>query len=216
MADPIVGQDLYNLFRDHSNIRHDVAKAECDAIGAVKDARQDTVHAIGGEADRIIAQGSAHFIAAQQYAFEAARDVSALKSTTDLGFQKMASDILTQGALAQAATALESAKTAAAVALGQAVLERTLLADGAATRNLINDLKMQELNRVLSERHAELVECRHDGSRWKDGMFQTQFASMQHQLQSFGSQLQEARQSTVNFGSMHGNAGRNQSTNNVA
>lgn len=227
MADPTIGQDLYNLFRDHSDIRHDVAKAECDTIGAVKDAqcttagsikdaRHDTIHALNTEADRIVAQSDAHFVASQQFAFNTSRDVAALKASTDMGFQKMASDILTQAALGQAATALESAKVAAAIALGQAKLEQTVAADGNATRALINDLKMQELNRALLERNAEIVECRHDRNRYHDGMFQSQFAAVQTQLQAFGSQLQEARQSTVNFGSMTGNAGRNQSTNNVA
>jgi hypothetical protein len=97
------------------------------------------------------------------------------------------------------------------------------------TRDLINDHKYHDLNRVLVERQTALVNCEQDRGRYHDnwwdarfGQYQTQsgaqFAAMQSQLQSmnqnFNSQLSETRQGMVNFGTMAG-VGQTSSANNV-
>lgn len=87
-------------------------------------------------------------------------------------------------------------------------------ADGDKTRALINDLKYQDLNRALIERNTELVEERHIGRHWRHGYDQSQWAALNSQLQAFQSQLSEARQGMVNFGTMAG-VGQTSSQNQV-
>jgi hypothetical protein len=196
----------------------DVTKdARHDVIGKIDASTSDLSKQVDAIDDTLTAQASNYFIAGQQYAFQNARDVAALKATTDMGMMKLGSEIATQGALAQAASALESAKVASAVALGQAMLSKEIFADGTATRALINDLKYHDLNRGLIERNAELTEARYEGRHWRDRAEMSQFAAVNSQIQALHSQLstQLATQGTVNFGSMSGNAGRNTSTNNV-
>lgn len=86
--------------------------------------------------------------------------------------------------------------------------------DGERTRGLINDLKYQDLNRALIERNTELVEERHIGRHWRHGYDQSQWAALNSQLQAFQSQLSEARQGMVNFGTMAG-VGQTSSQNQV-
>lgn len=86
--------------------------------------------------------------------------------------------------------------------------------DGERTRGLINDLKYQDLNRALIERNTELVEERFGRRHWRGHYDQAQWASLNSAVQAFQSQLQDTRQSMVNFGTLAG-AGQT-STNNVA
>jgi hypothetical protein len=88
--------------------------------------------------------------------------------------------------------------------------------DGEKTRALIAGLNNTDLNRELIERNALLSEARFDGRHWRDRADMGQYAALNTQLQAFASQLQDVKQGTVNFGTMSGNAGRNQATNNVA
>lgn len=82
--------------------------------------------------------------------------------------------------------------------------------DGEKTRALINDLKTQDLNRMLIERNAELVES--NSYKWHNN--QAQWASLQSQIQAFGSQLGQAQASMVNFGTQLG-VGQRATSNNV-
>jgi hypothetical protein len=87
-------------------------------------------------------------------------------------------------------------------------------ADGEKTRALINDLKYNDLNRALVERNSELVEERWGRRYWRDFAGQSQVASLQSQLQAFGSQLNDTRNSMVNFGTQLG-VGQRATSNNV-
>jgi hypothetical protein len=223
MADIVTGTvtgsvDVTDLLKDHSDIRQEIADEGRTTVDAVKTAAWHNSDRTGTEADRIINQASQQFIAAQQYAFDAARDVAALKSATDLHFASVANEIKTQSALGQAAAALESAKVAAAIALGQATLSKEIFADGQKTRDLVNDLKYHDLNRALVERNAELVEERHYGRHWRgvadQNQFGAQFAQLQSMMQNFNSQLADTRQGMVNFGTMAG-VGQTSTSNNV-
>jgi hypothetical protein len=216
MADVVYSTDpLTGLYKDHSDIRREGVehtneiikegiKGDFNSVMATKDARHDILDSTGAEADRLSNQASSYFIANQQYQFDAARDVAALKSTTDMAFAKMASDIATQSALGQAASALESAKVAAAVALGQAQLERSINADGNETRKLINELKISELERKLIERNADILDGRYEARHWRGNYDNAQFAALTSQMQAFNSQLSATRSDMVNFGTMTG------------
>jgi ABC-type uncharacterized transport system ATPase component len=84
-----------------------------------------------------------------------------------------------------------------------------------ATRALINDLKTQDLNRMLIERNAEIVEERGERRHWRHAADQGQWAALQSQIQAFGSQLSDARNSMVNFGTQLG-VGQRATSNNVS
>ena len=83
------------------------------------------------------------------------------------------------------------------------------------TRALINDLKTQDLNRMLIERNAEIVEERGERRHWRHAADQGQWAALQSQIQAFGSQLSDARNSMVNFGTQLG-VGQRATSNNVS
>lgn len=236
MADIITGTTTGFVNNTQDNILTGVSeniketvKAGWASVDATKDSRHDVTSKIDSSTsdltkqvdaidDTLSAQASNYFIANQQYAFQAARDVAALKATTDMGLYKLGSDIATQGALGQAAAALESAKVAAAIALGQSQLSKEIFADGQKTRDLVNDLKYHDLNRALVERNAELVEERESRRHWRgiadQNQFGAQFAQLQSMMQNFNSQLADTRQSMVNFGTMAG-VGQNSTANTV-
>ncbi len=186
--------------------------------GDVKDTRHDILREVDRQADRLDGQATAYYIAGQQNANEAARDLASLKVLTDANMARTTNEIQAGIAAAAAATALESQKVATAVALGQATLSKEIFADGQKTRDLINDLKYHDLNRALVERNAELVEERHYGRHWRgladQNQFGAQFAQLQSMMQNFNSQLADTRQGMVNFGTMAG-VGQTSSANNV-
>lgn len=107
-------------------------------------------------------------------------------------------------------TEINALKTQAALNQQSTYLSDKIDRDGEKTRELINDLKTQDLNRMLIERNAEIVEGRH----YRHGAEQAQWASLQSQIQNFSSQLGEARASMVNFGLMAG-VGQSATSNNV-
>jgi hypothetical protein len=170
-------------------------------------------------ADKILQRSTDFYIASQARDFDTSRDLSALRATTDLAAQKLSTEILLSSERAATATALESAKVAAAVALGQSVLSKEIAEskydlskqvayENEKTRDLINSLKNDELNRLLIERNTDLTHCRHDYWGARDGLFNSQFAALSSQvnsqLNSLNSQIAETRQGMVNFGTMAG------------
>lgn len=236
MADIVTGTvtgqvDTSVLQRDHADIRKEgventaavrlaVMQEGQDNIIATKDSRHDVINEVDRQADRLDNQATQFYIASQNNAVVAARDLAMLTAMTEANAVAMRQEIQLSVATTAAAAALGAEKIASAVALGQSILSKEIFQDGAATRALINDLKYHDLNRALVERNTELVDERHGRrhySRLADqSQIQGQWAAVQSQIQAFQSQLQTATQGTVNFGTMSGNAGRNTSTNNVA
>ena len=170
-------------------------------------------------ADKIQQRQADFYIASQARDFDNSRDLAALKATTDLTAQKLSTEILLSSERAATATALESAKVAAAVALGQSQLSKEIAEskydmskqvayENEKTRDLINSLKNDELNRILIERNTDLTHCRHDYWGARDGLFNSQFAALSSQVNSqlnaLNSQISETRQGMVNFGTMAG------------
>ena len=88
--------------------------------------------------------------------------------------------------------------------------------DGQAekTRELINRLQDDDLNRRLIERNTELVASLDDGRHWRRHYENGQWNALSSQLNAFQSQLQETRQGMVNFGTMAG-VGQTSTSNNV-
>ena len=233
--------DILNLYRDHADIRRDVAKESSDirhedakgfgdtryaiatgncAIGRdVMNTAHDTSDKVDEAADKIQQRAADFYIAGQARDFDNARDLAALRATTDLAAQRLSQEILLASEKNAAATALESAKVAAAVALGQSGLSKEIAEskydlskqvayENEKTRDLVNSLKNDELNRLLIERNTDLTHCRHDYWSARDGLFNTQFAALTSQVNSqfnaLNSQVAETRQGMVNFGTMAG------------
>jgi hypothetical protein len=230
MADIVTGSvtgqlDVTSLIEGHSDIRRESAhqsadirrenaKEASDVIDQIKTSAWANSDRTGTEADRVVAQETAYFIAGQSQNFSNATALAALKAGTDMQFANTLAAINSSAQQGQAATALEGAKNAAATALGQANITNAIATDGNATRSLINSLKMDELNRVLAERQAEIIEYRGDSRHYRDGVSNLQSAALSNQINALHSQFQAATQKTVNFGTMGANT--NTSSNNVA
>jgi hypothetical protein len=247
----LTATDILNLYRDHADIRRDVAKESsdirqesCKGHGELKYAiahgncelgrdilttSANTSVKVDEAADKIQQQATDFYIAGQARDFDTSRDLSALRAAQDLAAQKLSTEILLSSERAATATALESAKVSAAVALGQSTLSkeiaeskfalsREVAAENEKTRDLINSLKDDELNRLLIERNTDLQHCRHDYWGCRDGLVNSQFAALSSQVNSqlnaLNSQVAETRQGLVNFGTMAGNAGQQSSTSN--
>lgn len=215
-------------------VNTDVLKSAWSTNDAVKDQSNLILNRTHDQSDNLANLQTSYYIAAQKNATDHAAAEASAQATNEAGILALQNSIAThadavaaaaQLAAAQnaAAVQLDAAKNAAAIQLGQAMLGRQIQDDGEKTRSLINDHKYHDLNRMLVERNAELVEERHDSrhyrDRYSDVQTQGMWSNLQSQLQMFQSQLTETRQAatqgTVNFGSMSGNAGRNTSTNNV-
>ena len=201
--------------KDSADVRRETAKEASDTRTASARQAFDVNDRVGTEADRVVAQDTAYFIAAQSQNFSNATALAALKASTDASFLKTQSDIQLAGMqtaaaatlagfTASAAAALEGAKSAAAAALGQALIGSAITADGNSTRALINSLKIDDLNRAMVERNSEAVELRND----------MQYARLAGQINMVHSQVQDTRAGMVNFGTM--GASTQSSTSQVA
>lgn len=190
----------------------------------------DTSDKVDEAADKIQQRAADFYIASQARDFDTSRDLSSLRAQVDMANQKLSTEILLSSERAAAAAALESAKVAAAVALGQSQLSKEIAEskyetgkdiaeskyeiskqisqENEKTRDLINSLKGDELNRLLIERNTDLQHCRHDYWGARDSILNNQFAALtsqvNSQLNALNSQLAETRQGMVNFGTMAG------------
>lgn len=208
-----------------ADIRRENAITEGSVINAVKSSGWANSDRTGTEADRVVAQDTAYFIASQSQNFQNATALAALKAAQDAGFARAQADTQIAAMQAVAAAQLEAAKTTGAIALdaakntatlalGQANLGAQIAADGNVTRALIHSLKHDDKDRELIERNAQIVEERGYGRFWQHGANNAQFAAVTSQLNAFQSQLQETRQGMVNFGTMAG-VGQTSTSNNV-
>jgi hypothetical protein len=170
-------------------------------------------------ADKIQQRAADFYIAAQARDFDNSRDLAALRAQQDMATQKLSTEILLATEKTAAAQALESARLGTAVALGQHNLSKEIAEskydlskqvayENEKTRDLINSLKNDELNRLLIERNTDLNNCRGDFWAARDGLFNSQFAALSSQVNSqlnaLNSQIAETRQGMVNFGTMAG------------
>ncbi len=170
-------------------------------------------------ADKIQQRATDFYIAGQARDFDNSRDLAALRAQIDMANQKLSTEILLATEKTATAQALESARLGAAVALGQSQISKEIAEskydlskqvayENEKTRDLINSLKNDELNRLLIERNTDLNHCRHDYWGARDGLFNSQFAALSSQVNSqlnaLNSQIAETRQGMVNFGTMAG------------
>lgn len=210
MADPVTMTDISILARDHSDIRREAAEHTNEIVkeglkesfnirGDVKDARYAVSDRVDDAKDTLINQ----FVTVARDTADLRAQVVQTISEVRLAGEKTAKD----NEIAVLKNTIEGQKNTQ-------FLSEKITTDGEKTRALINELKYGDLNRMLIERNSELVEERGHGRYWHGRAEQNQWASLQTQLQAFGSQIQETRQGMVNFGTMAG-VGQTSSSNNV-
>jgi hypothetical protein len=189
-------------------------KGDFNTRGDIKDTRYDLADRVGNSADRIVDRLQEHDNRVQDRFWTVGRDTQDLRAQVIAQQQQMVAGFLG----VSKDTELFALKTQLDSKQNTQYLSDKICADGEKTRALINDLKNSDHNRMLIERNAEIVEHRHYGHHWRGQWDQSQWQNLTQQLASqtanFNSQLSEARQGMVNFGSMAGNAGQQTSTNN--
>lgn len=152
----------------------------------IKDTGWKVNERVGYEADRLSKEQTDFFIAGQQRNYDTAIELAKVSATQVAGFADIADRIATSAEINALKTQL------------------TVKEDGELTRGLINNLKNDELNRMLIERNTDVNHFRHGYWDAVGGANNAQFASVASQLNAFQSQLQETRQGMVNFGTMAG------------
>jgi len=152
----------------------------------IKDTGWKVNEKVGYEADRLSKEQTDFFISGQQRSYDTAVELAKLSATQVAGFADIADRIATSAEINALKTQL------------------TVKEDGELTRGLINNLKNDELNRLLIERNTDVNHFRHGYWDALGTASNAQFASVASQLNAFQSQLQETRQGMVNFGTMAG------------
>ena len=222
MADvtPVMGVDpaIADVRREQAvgfgEVKYAIGVASEDTNRDVLTSGYHTQVKVDEAADKIQQRATDFYIAGQQRDFDTSRDLAALRAQQDLANQKLSTEILLATEKTATAAALESARLGTAIALGQAQLSKEIAAEGGATRDLINSLKNDELNRLLIERNTDINHFRFGYWDAVGANNNAQFAAVNSQLNAFQSQLQETRQGMVNFGTMAG-VGQSSTSNNV-
>jgi hypothetical protein len=192
--------DIRREASEHTNeIVTEGMKGDYNTQGAIKDARFD-INTRVAEASRD----------ADNRFFDTGRDLADIRAQIVSAQQQVVAGFL--GASKDAE--INALKTQIELAKQSTYLSDKIDGQAETTRALINSLKEADLNRMLVERNAELVEAVADRRHWRYHADQGQWQALSSQLQAFQSQLQETRQGMVNFGTMAG-VGQSSTSNNV-
>jgi hypothetical protein len=212
MADQVMYSDPWSDLRreytvDHSDIRREQAVGFGDVKFAIAEHSEETNRDIlqtgantsvkvDEAADKILQRSTDFFIAEQTRDYLSGVELAKIAATQVAGFADIADRVVTSAEINALKTQL------------------TVKEDGELTRGLINNLKNDELNRLLIERNTDVNHFRHGYWDALGAATNAQFASVASNLNAFQSQLAETRQGMVNFGTMAGNAGQQSSTSN--
>ena len=213
MAEPysdVMASTVENM-KGFDRVNADVIRSGWNGVDATKDSRYDLSTRISDSTAELSRQVDAIDDSSMIQFTTIGRDTADLKAQVlGLTFQ------IRDGFFAAAKDSeINGLKTQVEIAKQSVYLSDKIDSQADRTRELVHELKNADLNRYLIERNNELTELRHDARHWRGHFEQSQYAGLSNQMQNFQSQLQEARQGTVNFGTMSGNAGRNTSTNNI-
>jgi hypothetical protein len=195
-------------------VNADVLRSGWDNNDAVKDARYDVASRITNATDRVVdrVEESKDTVLARSWdmgrdLFDIRAQIISQQQATVAGFLGASKD-----------AEINALKTQVELAKQTTYLSDKIDNGNATTQALINALNDQSLNRQLIERNTEIVEEREGRRYWRhhgeQNQWASQFSALQNQMQNFNSQLSEARQGMVNFGTMSGQSGQQTSTNN--
>ena len=177
---------------------------------AVKDARYDINSTAGANSQDLSRQVDAidDTITAQL--------VTLSRDTQDARAQLTAVGYQVRDGFAAAAkdSEINALKTQVELAKQSTYLSDKIDAGNAATRELIQRLRDDDLNRALVERNTELVAALDDGRRWRGRWDDGQYQALMSQLSQFQSQLTTSKQDMINFGLMAG-VGQSSTNNQV-
>lgn len=219
------GQTRAQSAAETNEIVKEGLKGDFNTRGDIKDSRYDLSTRITNGIDRVTDRLVEHDAKVADRFYSVGRDTQDIRAQLVAQQQQMVAGFLGVSKDVE----LQALKTQLDSKANTQYLADKIVMDGEKTRGLINDLKYHDLNRALVERQTALVNCeqdnrhwhsRYDDARWAQHANQwgAQFAAMQSQLQSmtqnFNSQLSEARQGMVNFGTMAG-VGQSSTNNNV-
>lgn len=206
--------DTQMLASQHSDIRREAAEHTNEIVREGMRGDFTTQKAITDSLAQVSNQIDAFEDVTNSAFMTVGRDTSDLRAqVVALGYQ------VRDGFVASAKDSeINALKTQIEIAKQTTYLSDKIDGGNLKTVELLNSLKEADLNRMLIERNAALVEERHERRHWRHAadfnQNQGQWAALNSQLQAFGSQLQEARQGMVNFGTMAG-VGQTSSQNNL-
>lgn len=208
MADTIYAPDPWTaLAAQHADIRREQSEGfgntKFEIAASSENTNRDILTTgyqnqikVDEAADKIQQQATDYFIAKQNRDYTSGVELAKVAATQAAGFADLADRISTSAEINALKTQL------------------TVKEDGDLTRALINNLKTDELNRLLIERNTDVNHFRHGYWDALGTASNAQFASVASQLNAFQSQLAETRQGMVNFGTMAG-VGQSSTNNQV-
>jgi hypothetical protein len=205
---------LLEDMKGFDRVNADVLKSGWAGVDATKDARYDVNTRIESTADRVVdrVEDTKDTILARSW--DMGRDLFDVRAQIISAQQQVVAGFL--GASKDAE--INALRTQVELAKQTTYLSDKIDAGNETTQALINALNDQSLNRQLIERNTEIVEEREGRRYWRhhgeQNQWASQFSALQNQMQNFNSQLSEARQGMVNFGTMSGQSGQQTSTNN--
>jgi hypothetical protein len=200
MADVLTQSDLFNLFRDNADIRLEDAEHSSDirreTAAGVADIRRETAEHTA-DIRREDSEGVSRILLEQAKGLDNINsDVKATGwSVADRVGAESAKIINQQtqfyiaAAAESARNALEAAKVSYNILEGQALINRTTTHEAMETRKLINDLQVQDLNRMLIEKNSVLMEERVEGRSLLRAIESNQFATLQGNINSLHAQI---------------------------
>jgi hypothetical protein len=200
-ANTYFGSEFAHVRRDLS---HDTADIRREQAMDTADIRRDTATGFGVLGTEV-AQGLDNVNSDVKTSAWAVREAvnigdnhqTSLQAAYFIAQTQKQADILAAIKEGAAAGILESAKNASSVTA-------SVIAEGSATRALINSQLVDQLNRKLIEQNQRLVEAK------EEGRFNTLYA----QIAAVNSQVNNAKEQLVNFGTMAAGAGTQTSTSN--
>lgn len=137
-----------------ADIRRDTASEAGAIVDAVKTSGWTNAETTVSNADRIVAQDTAYFIAGQAQNFSNATALAGMTATTNASFAQTLAAIQLASSQGTAATNLAASQTQTDLARGQVLLTQAIMTDGNATRALINQQTIDEL-RFSNLRHYD-------------------------------------------------------------
>ena len=228
--------DTYTLANQHADIRREGAEHTSELrydigqgvnegvketlksgwanVDATKDSRFGVISTVEAVADRIVDRVEEGKDAIMARTWDVGRDTQDIRAQiisqqqyTVAGFLGVAKD-----------AEINALRTQVELAKQTTYLSDKIDGQAEKTRELVNALNDQSLNRQLIERNTEIVEEREGRRYWRhhgeQNQWASQFSALQNQMQNFNSQLSETRQGMVNFGTMAG-VGQSSTNNNV-
>lgn len=185
--------------KESFNIRGDVKDTRFDVASRINESNSD----LSKQVDAIDDTLTAHLFTIARESADNRAQILALGFQVRDGFTTAAKD-----------SEINALKTQIETAKQTTYLSDKIDGQAEKTRELMNDLKNADLNRMLIERTNEIVEHRHEGRHWRGHFDNAQYAGLVSQINALQSSFQDTKQGMYNFGYMS-NSGQAATSNSV-